>query len=71
MNEVILVYSKFPKKKTSNYSSFDIVRYKETYYAGFQLFKNFGNYLVGACCLPVTKFDNQIDAEKYFERVDF
>jgi hypothetical protein len=69
--EIILVYSKFPKNKISNYSSFDVVFYKGIYYAGFQLFKNFANYLVGDCCLPVTKFDTQFDAERYFDAINF
>lgn len=70
MKEAILVDSKFPKKD-SNYASFDIVQYSERYYAGFNLFKNFNNYLAGCRHLSVIKFDNVYEAEKYFEAIEF
>lgn len=71
MNEIILLYSKFPKKKESTYISFDVIKYNETYYAGFELFKNFNNYLAGSPHLSVIKFNHVYDAEKYFNNIEF
>lgn len=70
MNEVVLTFSKSPKKE-SNYSSFDVVLYNQRYYAGFNLFKDFNNYLAGTAHLSAIKFDDITEAKKYFDAIEF
>ncbi len=70
MSDLILVYSKFAKQKFTGIS-YDIVSYQNALYGGLNLFKNFRNYLLNNTLYPVVKFDNYLDAEKYFENYTF
>ncbi len=68
MNYATLLYSKFAKSPNINVS-YDVIIYKNVYYCGLNLFKNFNNYLNGDKNLNVITFNNRDDANTYFDNV--
>ena len=70
MEEVILKYSKFASRN-GNFGSYDIIQYHNRYYCGTNLYKYFRSYLAKEWALPVVIFDNDIDAYKHFNSIDF
>jgi hypothetical protein len=66
MSDVILKDSRLLKTNPYN-MSYDLISYKNRYYIGFDLYKNFESYLIGQNSFSVMRIDNSIDAQRYFD----
>ncbi|MFN8770587.1 MAG: hypothetical protein ACK5Z5_05050 [Neisseriaceae bacterium] len=68
MDYATLLLSKYAKLAQTDIS-YDVVQYKNMYYCGKNLFKNFTNYLSGDKSINVKKFSNIYDVNTHFDNV--
>ncbi|MFN8770679.1 MAG: hypothetical protein ACK5Z5_08755 [Neisseriaceae bacterium] len=64
MEEYQLVYSNLQKNK--NNLPYDVIFYKNKFYAGNDLFRNFYSYITEKLDIPVKTFITYSQAQKHF-----
>ena len=67
MSKYTLVYQITPSSNLNN--PFDIIKYNQQYYAGFNLESGFPEYIAGKWKLAVMKFANEAEALNYAKNI--